>query len=124
MATLPVTLINFPNFHDKRGYLSFCEGNTHIPFEIKRVFWIYGSPYDAIRGGHAHKECEQVIIAVSGFVNIFVDWDIYLLADSSEGLYIPPGVSVTMRNFSDYCVLLVLCSHHFSEEDYVRTTNG
>lgn len=126
MATLPVTLINFPTIaQGNRGVLTFIEGDTHIPFDIKRVFYVYDvRDYFTVRGQHIHKECHQVIIAVADCVNIEVDGEKYFLDSPSKGLYIPPGVSVSISGFYRQTVLLVLCSHHFSEEDYVRVTES
>lgn len=128
MATLPTGILisNFTTVSQgERGNLTFVEGNTHIPFEIERVFWIYGvSDLGVVRGGHAHKECEQVIMAVSGDVFVEVDRLTYHLYNPSQGIYIPRETTVKMYGFSTDCVLLVLCSRHFSEDDYIQTING
>lgn len=118
----PVHHIEFPTVKDERGELTFIEGDSHIPFEIKRVFYIYDVPFFAERGGHAHKTCEQVLIAIRGRVRIWVDGVVVSLHDPNKGLYIPPGYQMTMKEFSANCILLVLASEHFDEEDYANET--
>lgn len=127
MAQKPTArLIYFPEITDQRGSLAFIEGDSHIPFKIERVFYIYGVPEGVERGGHVHKTCHQVLIPVSGRFSVAVSnsdrvnpW-LYMMADQNEGLYIEPGVKVQMYNFSDDAVCLVLASEHYNEEEYVR----
>lgn len=121
-----ITFLHFPEIIDnERGHLTFIEGGgTHIPFEIKRVFYVYGVPdTKVVRGRHAHKTCEQILIALSGNVLIEAYQTRYSLCRPNIGLYIPAGVLIEMRDFSQDCVLLVLASEHFDEEDYVKYTN-
>lgn len=118
-------LIEFPIVHDKRGNLTFIEGGEHIPFEIKRVYYLYDVPGGATRAGHAHKELEQVIIAASGSFDVIVDdgvtQDTVTLNRSYFGLYIPTYVWRDLVNFSSGAVCLVLASDHFDESDYFRS---
>ena len=119
----PVHLITFPEFYEEgRGGLTAIEGNHHFPFEIKRLFYVYDVPRNAVRAGHAHKTCEQVLIAVSGELKVDANEEEWSLYKPNEGLYIPPGIKINLRNFTNRAVLLVLASEHFSEEDYENQT--
>ena len=106
------------------GFLIALEGNGEIPFDIKRIYYIYNVPKEIKRGFHAHKTLEQVLICVSGSVKIKVDngkeRKIIELSDLSKGLYIGPSVWHEMYDFSKNAVLLVLASEHYNEEDYIR----
>lgn len=117
-------LIDLPVITDRRGNLTFIEGNMHIPFEIKRVYYLYDVPGGADRGGHAHKELQQFIIAMSGSFDIVLD-DGYRkkrvhLNRSYYGLYIHTMVWRELDNFSSGSVCLVLASTHYDESDYYR----
>lgn len=117
-------VINFPKVTDVRGNLTFIEENKHVPFEIKRVFYLYDVPSGATRGGHAHKRTEQVIIALSGSFEVIVD-DGYnreniFLNRPHYGLYIPSGIWREIVNFSSNSVALVLSSTLYEEDDYIR----
>jgi uncharacterized RmlC-like cupin family protein len=118
-------MIEFPVVHDQRGNLTFIEGAEHIPFEIKRVYWLYDVPGGATRAGHAHKELEQVMIAASGSFDLIVDdgtnRDRITLNRSYFGLYVPNLVWREVVNFSSGAVCLVLASEHFEEDDYFRS---
>lgn len=110
---------------DHRGNLTSVEGNEHIPFEIKRVYWLYDVPGGASRGGHAHKELEQFIIAASGSFDILLDdgkgqKSRVHLNRSYKGLYIPKMVWRELDNFSSSSVCLVLASQKYDERDYFR----
>jgi glyoxylate utilization-related uncharacterized protein len=112
-------MMNFPHFYEeRRGDLVAIEGNHHIPFEIKRVFYIFDVPHQAERAGHAHKTCEQILIAISGECEVEINGETWCLYLPSEGLYIPPGNQIILRKFTSRCVLLVLASEHYSDEDY------
>ena len=118
-------LINFPKISDPRGNLTFIEGRNHIPFEIKRVYYLYDVPGGSDRGGHAHKELEQIIIAMSGSFDIEVD-DGYIkkrfhLNRSYFGLFIPKMIWRVIDNFSSGSVCMVLASSYYSEDDYYRS---
>lgn len=117
-------IIALPKIHDPRGNLTFIEGNNHIPFEIKRVFWIYDVPGGEVRGGHAYKSQEEFIVALSGSFDVVVNdkkvSSVYHLNRSYFGLYLPNGFWRHMENFSTNSVALVLSSDKFSESDYIR----
>jgi mannose-6-phosphate isomerase-like protein (cupin superfamily) len=117
-------LLEFPKICDARGNLSFVEGARHVPFPIKRVFYIYDVPGGETRGGHAHKECYEVLIAVSGSLDIRLtdgNSDVtFTLNRSNKALLVPTGTWLTMHNFTTGTVLLALTSHEFEESDYIR----
>jgi dTDP-4-dehydrorhamnose 3,5-epimerase-like enzyme len=121
---MKVKLIDLPKIPDQRGNLSFIEEETHIPFKIKRTYWIYDVPGGQTRGGHAFKKQEELIIALSGSFDILVDdgqkKDIISLNRSYYGLYIPAGFWRQMQNFSTNSLALVLSSTLFEESDYIR----
>ena len=107
-----------------RGNLTFVEGGNHIPFDIRRVFYLYDVPGGADRGGHANKEVHQLLIAMSGSFDVIVDDGSerrrHHLNRSYYGLYIPPMVWRELENFSSGSVCLVLASAAFAESDYHR----
>ena len=117
-------LIELPRFLDARGNLSFVEQNNHIPFEIKRTYWIYDVPGGEDRGGHAFKKNEEVVIALSGAFDVVVDdgeqKKTFSLNRSYYGLYVPAGLWRTMENFSTNSFALEFGSEHYKPEDYVR----
>lgn len=119
-----VRIIQLPKFLDVRGNLSFAENYRQIPFEIKRTYWIYDVPGGEDRGGHAFRQNEEVVIALSGAFDVVVDDGStkkkFLLNRSYYGLYIPAGLWRTMENFSTNSFALEFGSTHFSEGDYVR----
>ena len=109
---------------DKYGKLVPLEGNDTIPFDIKRVYYIYEVEEDVRRGFHSHKELEQVLICVHGSVKILVktpeEEEIFTLDDPKKGLYIGPNIWREMYDFEDVAVLLVLASDHYDIKDYIR----
>lgn len=117
-------LITFPKIHDPRGNLTFIEGNNHIPFDIKRIYYLYDVPGGANRGGHAHKELQQVIIAMSGSFDVKLDDGnlkiTFHLNRSYYGLYISNMIWREIDNFSSGSVCLVLASSVYQEDDYYR----
>ena len=117
-------IISLPSFNDKRGCLSFLEGNNHIPFEIKRIYYIYDVPQEIVRGKHAHKELEQLIISISGSFNINLDdgnsTKKFHLNKRNEGLYICPKIWRTIENFSKGSTCLVLASEKYKKDDYIN----
>lgn len=119
-----VKLIELPKFTDPRGNLSFAEQNNHIPFEIKRTYWIYDVPGGEARGGHAFRENQELVIALSGAFDVVVDdgehKKIFTLNRSYYGLYIPKGLWRTMENFSTNSLALEFGSEHYNENDYIR----
>ena len=125
MATVEeVRIIELPKFLDARGNLSFAEQNNHIPFVIKRTYWIYDVPGGEDRGGHAFKENQEVVIALSGAFNVVVDdgenKKTFTLNRSYYGLYIPKGLWRTMENFSTNSFALEFGSVAYSAGDYIR----
>ena len=117
-------IINLPKIIDKRGNLTFIESDNHIPFCIKRTYWIYDVPGGETRGGHAFKEQEEFIVALSGSFDVVVDSGKevkkFQLNRSYFGLYIPNGIWRHMENFSTNSLALVLASTGFNENDYIR----
>lgn len=117
-------IINLPKFEDPRGNLSFIEEFKHIPFKVERCYWIYDVPGGQVRGGHAFKEQQELIVAMSGSFDIIVDDGItmatYTLNRSYYGIYIPGGIWRQMVNFSTNSLALVISSTHYKEEDYIR----
>ena len=117
-------IINFPKIIDQRGNLSFIEAKNHIPFEIKRVYYLYDIPSGATRGGHAHKKMEAVIISLSGSFNVKIDDGFkkksVFLNKPYCGLYLPPTVWREIENFSSNSLALVLASTFYDESDYIR----
>ncbi|MFA6738582.1 MAG: FdtA/QdtA family cupin domain-containing protein [Bacteroidales bacterium] len=118
------TIIQLPKFEDLRGNLSFIEEFKHIPFKIERTYWIYDVPGGEIRGGHAFKEQQELIVALSGSFDVVVDDGIkkqtFSLNRSYYGLYVPKGLWRQMQNFSTNSLALVLSSTKFNEDDYIR----
>ncbi len=119
-----VKMIQLPKIEDPRGNLSFLEEENQIPFKIERSYWVYDVPGGQIRGGHAFKEQQEFIIALSGSFDIVVDdgkeKKVYSLNRSYYGLYIPAGIWRQMQNFSTNSVAMMLSSTEFSEADYIR----
>ena len=116
--------IDFPKIHDPRGNLTFLESNRHIPFDIKRVYYLYDVPGGATRAGHAHKALQQVLIAISGSFDIHLDdgkdQKIIHMNRSFYGLYISPLTWRVIDNFSSGAVCLSIVSDYYDEEDYIR----
>jgi dTDP-4-dehydrorhamnose 3,5-epimerase-like enzyme len=117
-------IITLPKFEDKRGNLSFIEENKHIPFSIKRTYWIYDVPGGQARGGHAFKKQDELIVALSGSFDVFVDngteTKIFSLNRSYYGLLIPKGLWRKMENFSTNSMALILSSTLYDENDYMH----
>jgi len=112
-------LLEFPAFIDGRGSLNVVEAKRHVPFEIKRIFYIYAVPDGAIRGGHTHRACEQILIAMTGSFDVVLDGERVHLDQPGRGLYVPCGVKVDMQAFTPDAVCLVLASSYYDAEDYV-----
>jgi mannose-6-phosphate isomerase-like protein (cupin superfamily) len=118
-----VQLIEVPKAHDVRGNLSVIEGNT-IPFEIKRVYWIYDVPGGDNRGGHSYYQNQELIIALSGSFDVVLDDGFetkkYTLNRSHFGLYVPNGIWRQLENFSTNSLAFIAASHEYNENDYLR----
>lgn len=123
MTVEDAKIIELPKILDARGNLSFAEQNNHIPFEIKRTYWIYDVPGGESRGGHAFRKNEEMIIALSGAFEVVVDdgeqQKRFYLNRSYYGLYIPKGLWRTMENFSTNAFALEFGSEHYDKNDYV-----
>ncbi len=116
-------IIQLPKNFDRRGNLSFIEGINHIPFKIERSYWIYDVPGGEVRGGHAYRQNQEFIVALSGSFDVSLDNGLvrktYSLNRSYYGLYVPKGVWRQMQNFSTNALALVLASIRFDPEDYI-----
>lgn len=127
MTVNDVKLVELPKYLDQRGNLSFVQNNAQIPFEIKRTYWIYDVPGGEARGGHAYKDTEEFVIAISGAFDVTVDdgkeKKTFSLNRSYYGLYIPKGLWREIENFSTNSFALEFASTSFNEDDYVRDYN-
>ena len=116
--------VELPQIHGPRGDLTFVEGGKHLPFNIARVYYLYNVPVDSERGGHAHRELEQVVFALSGSFRMKIDdghqKSEYWLRDPRKGLYISRMIWREMDRFSQGAVCMVLASHRYDENDYYR----
>lgn len=117
-------IINLPKVEDPRGNLTFVEENNHIPFDIKRVYWIYDVPGGEIRGGHAYKKNKEFIIALSGSFDVIIKdgktRKKFSLNRSYYGLYMPDMLWRHVENFSTNALCLILASEKYNEKDYIR----
>ena len=117
-------IIDLPKFLDARGNLSFVEQFTHIPFEIKRTYWLYDVPGGECRGGHAYKDNQEFIVALSGSFDVVLDdgkgKKNYTLNRSFYGLYVPKGLWREMENFSTNALAMILSSTDYDPNDYIR----
>ncbi len=117
-------LLDLPKIHDPRGNLTFIESTVHVPFAIERVYYLYDVPGGSERGGHAHKELQQFIVAMSGSFDVVLDdgkeKKRVHLNRSYNGLYVCPMIWRELDNFSSGAVCMVLASTRFQEADYYR----
>ena len=117
-------LIDLPKIADPRGNLTIAEERKDIPFDIKRVYWVYDVPSGENRGGHAHRQCSEFIVAVSGSFTVTLnngtEQKTYLLNHPYQGLLVGTGIWRTLDDFSSGAVCLVLASERFAEDDYIR----
>jgi dTDP-4-dehydrorhamnose 3,5-epimerase-like enzyme len=117
-------IIDLPKISDPRGNLTFLEGGKHIPFAIKRAYWIYDVPGGEKRGGHAYKGLHEFIIALSGSFDVVLDdgheKKTFSLNRSYFGLYVPNMIWRTIENYSTNGVTLILASEHYAPDDYIR----
>ena len=122
------SLVELPRIEDRRGNLTFIENRRHIPFVIRRVYYLYDVPGGATRAGHAHRTLEQFLVAMSGSFDVTLDDGrqrrVFHLNRSYYGLYIPPLVWREIDNFSSGSVCLALASDYFDEADYYRSYEG
>lgn len=121
-------LILLPSIGDRNGRITAINNLVEIPFEVKRIFYLYDIPGGESRGSHAHKQCHQFLIAASGSFEVILDDGQskrqVLLNKPSIGLHIPPGIWASEINFSSGAICLVLASHLFDESDYIRDYDG
>jgi len=119
-----VRLIDIPKILDERGNLSFIEELHHIPFQIKRAYWIYDVPGGEVRGGHAYKTLHEFIVALSGSFDVVLDdgknKKTFSLNRSYYGLYVPNMIWRSVENFSTNSLCMILASDNYDENDYVR----
>lgn len=119
------SLIQLPKEEYKEGNLTYVYNNIHIPFPIRRVFYSYDIPGGESRGAHAHRDCHQFLIAASGAFEVVLDDGInkrtVLLNRPYWGLHVPPGIWAAEQGFSSGSICLVLASHPYQEEDYIRS---
>lgn len=117
-------IVDLPVISDPRGNLTFVEANKHVPFDIKRIYYTYDVPGGEERGGHAHKELQQLIVAMSGSFDVILDdgyeKKLFHLNRSYFGLYVCPMMWREINNFSSGSVCMVLASDFYAEEDYFR----
>ena len=117
-------VIEFPKVCDSRGNLSFVEGARHVPFSIRRIFYIYDVHGGETRGGHAQKKCAQVLTAVSGSFDLIItngkEEESIRVNRANMGVLIPPGAWITMPNFTTGTVLLAIAAEEYDEQDYIR----
>ena len=117
-------LICLPRIFDPRGNLTVAEAERHIPFPIRRAYWVYDVPAGESRGGHAHKQCREFIVALSGSFHVTLDngteQQTFLLNHPYQGLLVETNIWRTLDDFSSSAVCLVLASEPFEETDYIR----
>jgi len=125
MSIKDVIIIDLPKILDERGNLSFIEEENHIPFKIERIYWIYDVPGGQVRGGHAFKEQQELIVALSGSFDVLVDdgkvQKTFSLNRSYYGLFVPAGFWREMQNFSTNSLAMVLSSTHYDADDYIHS---
>lgn len=124
MKATTAGIIDLPKITDHRGNLTFIEGNRHVPFSIRRTYYLYDVPAGAVRGGHAHKATEEFIIAASGSFTVVLDDGHkrrkYFLNRPHYGLYVPTLIWRELENFSSGSICLVVASEEYDESDYYR----
>lgn len=125
LSVFDCSIIELPRINNRAGNITPITNNVNIPFDVKRIFYIYDIPGGEDRGAHAHKECHQFLIAASGSFEIEMDDGInkrtVTLNRPYFGLHIPPGIWAAEKGFSSGAICLVLASHKYDEKDYIRT---
>ena len=118
------SVIELPKIENRSGNLTSIQNSIEIPFDIKRIFYLYDIPGGKDRGAHAHIECHQFLIAGSGSFDVLIDdgksKKLVTLNQPYKGLYVPPGIWASEVNFSSGSICLVLASHNYDEKDYIR----
>lgn len=125
LTVFDCNLIYLPRIENRAGNITPVNNNIEIPFDVKRVFYLYDIPGGESRGAHAHKECHQFLIAASGSFEILLDDGktkrLVQLNRPYMGMHIPPGIWASELNFSSGSICLVLVSHRYNENDYIRS---
>jgi oxalate decarboxylase/phosphoglucose isomerase-like protein (cupin superfamily) len=125
VTTYDCSIYELPKIKNRAGNITPVHNNIEIPFNVKRIFYLYDIPGGESRGAHAHKECHQFLIAASGSFEVLLDDGktkrIVQLNRPYVGLHIPPGVWASEINFSSGAICLVMASHTYNESDYIRT---
>lgn len=128
MSVHDCKIIELPRIPDARGNLTFIESERHIPFQIKRAYYLYDVPGGATRAAHGHKKLQQLMIAMSGSFDVTLDdgneKKLFHLNRSYFGLYIPPMMWRDLDNFSSGAVCMVFASDYYNEDDYYRDYKG
>ena len=118
------SILQLPKIHNRAGNITALENNIHLPFDVKRVYYLYDVPAGEERGGHAHRELQQIVVAASGAFDVLLNdgtnKKIVHLDRPFIGLHIVPGIWRELLNFSSGAVCLVLASHKYDEKDYIR----
>ena len=121
---MALSLIELPKFFDRRGNLSFIEEDNHLPFKIRRVYWIYDVPGGEIRGGHAFRETDELIVALSGSFDVILhdgkEQVVFNLNRSYYGVLVPRMIWRSIENFSTNSLALIIASTDFDDKDYIR----
>jgi dTDP-4-dehydrorhamnose 3,5-epimerase-like enzyme len=124
MSVFDCSLIELPRIQNRAGNITPIENNVEIPFEAKRIFYLYDIPGGISRGAHAHKQCHQFLIAASGSFEVQLDdgkvKKTAMLNQPYRGLHIPPGIWASEINFSSGAICLVIASHEYEPNDYIR----
>lgn len=117
-------VVELPKIHNESGNITVLENNNDIPFDIKRIYYLYDVPMGSERGGHGHYELQQYIVAASGSFTFVLDDGVnksdFFLNDPSKALHIRPGIWREIKEFSSGSICLVLASHEYNEDDYIR----
>lgn len=124
ISVFDCAILELPRINNRSGNITAIQNKEEIPFDIKRIFYLYDIPGGESRGAHAHKECHQFLVAASGSFEVQLDdgnvKKTVMLNQPFRGLYIPPGIWASEVNFSSGAICLVLASHRYGENDYLR----
>ncbi|NVK04818.1 MAG: WxcM-like domain-containing protein [Flavobacteriia bacterium] len=125
VSVFDCSLITLPQIGDRQGHITAINNAEEIPFEVKRIFYLYDIPAGESRGAHAHKECHQLLVAVTGGFEVLLDdghvQRVVQINRPNQALHIPPGIWASEMNFAGGSICLVLASHTYAESDYLRS---